>query len=581
MKTIPLTIANLKSFIRNWKSILLLIIFPFLLILIIFASFNPNGLNKIPLGIIVSNTNDFNLDDYKDTYFSYLTINYFISLDDCLIDLKKYNQYACLDIIANNNTITINTYYDNTQEPIIWEIIERLKNTFEILQKQKSKQMADSLINQFQNINEKIEIFKINLNESKNDIDKYILESENIEKELKIIRNNLDSTIILLENDINEIETLKNELIIKKNNYYSIYQNNLFRIDDYANSFRNASYEQNLLLNDILNSKNNLMKNINDFNKEIDFYTNDVDKKIKDYKRVNIQAKNYIIEIENGIFKLNKIQQDLHIYKQKIIQSQNEIEEIIDLFKQINNIDTNVIINPINIFNIPTYIPKSNLNNLDNQLTEEENISNIIKGFNLISMQTMFPTIFFLLVLFLSLLISSFICLQDINSPSYTRIKKIKNIFIANLFSNYISSFIILLLPIICVLLLGHFLFKLQILNNFIIIFLLTFLLTSFFIFLGISLSNLIKDKSTTLLVTTFLLVFLMFISGFLYPIERMSIIISYIAQLMPSKIALDVFNKVVFYNQEFVFILRELSILLIWLLLIVGISIIIKKIRN
>jgi len=135
--------------------------------------------------------------------------------------------------------------------------------------------------------------------------------------------------------------------------------------------------------------------------------------------------------------------------------------------------------------------------------------------------------------------------------------------------------------PLICVALLGNFLFQLPFLNNLGILIILLFLLTSVFILMGMSLAYLIKKESMTLLVTTFLLVFFIFFSGFLLPIERMSVFASFFARFFPSKVALSIFNKTVFYNISAQLLLTEITILVNWLICLFFVVVFIKKIRR
>ena len=74
-KTIQLIKANLKRFIRDWKAISLLIVFPLILIGVVFVSFNPSGLRKVPVGIIsVSEQgSEVGIQDYEH-HLSYLNL---------------------------------------------------------------------------------------------------------------------------------------------------------------------------------------------------------------------------------------------------------------------------------------------------------------------------------------------------------------------------------------------------------------------------------------------------------------------------------------------------------------------------
>ena len=98
---------------------------------------------------------------------------------------------------------------------------------------------------------------------------------------------------------------------------------------------------------------------------------------------------------------------------------------------------------------------------------------------------------------------------------------------------------------------------------------------------MGISIAYLVKKESITLLITTFILVFLLFISGFLLPIERMSAIPAAIAKFFPGKLALNAFNMVVFYDQGLSVVVSTISLLCVWFFFLVITAVVIKKVRK
>ena len=59
-KTITLTIVSIKEFVRNWRSIILLLILPLLLIGSFFISFSAEGLQELPVGVITNSNIELN-----------------------------------------------------------------------------------------------------------------------------------------------------------------------------------------------------------------------------------------------------------------------------------------------------------------------------------------------------------------------------------------------------------------------------------------------------------------------------------------------------------------------------------------
>jgi hypothetical protein len=305
--------------------------------------------------------------------------------------------------------------------------------------------------------------------------------------------------------------------------------------------------------------------------------------RVSRYESASSKGKGYVGEINNGIYTLDGTKKNLITYSNKISTSRTELATIKNDFGNLKNLDAEVLVNPIVIRNTPTYVPQVPEGFVEEFKggTESEQAKQIVKGVNLISLQTVFPTILLLITFFLSLLISTFICLSEINSPAYKRINLIKGIFFPALLSVYISSIIIVMLPLFCILLLGNFLFNLAIFPNIFCVGIVLFFLSSIFIVTGMALAYLIKRESTTMLVTAFILVFLIFFSGFLLPTERMREISGVFADNFPGKIALSAFNKVVFYNHGVPIIAHELNVLLAWLIGVIAAAILVKKLRK
>jgi uncharacterized coiled-coil DUF342 family protein len=581
IKAIPLIRASLKGFMRNWRAIFLLIVFPLLLISVVFLSFNSSGLQKIPVGVIWSDVN-VNIEEFEDVVSSFLIITPFDRFDDCILELKRYMQYTCVEVIQEN-AIILNVHFDNTREPVIWEIIQRIKTAVDLVQKQKSRQIASDFITDFRNTVDKISTFNSKLITTRSYLDDYIEETDDSIIELRNAKSELSDSIRVMDQDISSIKTLKSNVQSQKNNYYTYSYSQLNYVDNSAAQIDNLVYPDTLSLNAVKTGVDELRDEINIYNTLIDSYLIDIDNKIRTYEQRSNTGKQHISQINSKINGLQTIKQDLVSFKSKLEDERMEIENIHKEFKAIAKLDPEILVNPIVIRNEPTYVPKITKEGAERFLSDKDSsqAEKLAKGFNLISLQTIFPTILFLIVLFLALLISSFVCLGEINSSSNKRVRLIKGIFFHEFISVYFSSLLIMILPLISVLLLGNYVFNIPIIENLLLVIAIVFFLSSIFILVGMCLAYLIKNESITLIISTFFLVFLIFFSGFLLPIERMSDVPSTLASHFPGKIALSAFNKVVFYDQGTLIILKDFHKLWLWFISLITLALIIKKFRN
>ncbi|HLD83504.1 MAG TPA: ABC transporter permease, partial [archaeon] len=144
-----------------------------------------------------------------------------------------------------------------------------------------------------------------------------------------------------------------------------------------------------------------------------------------------------------------------------------------------------------------------------------------------------------------------------------------------------VSSLIIMILPIFSILALGSALFGIAILPNFPAVFLIITLLSANFILLGMATAYMIKKESITLLVSTFMLVFFVFFSGVLVPIERMNAYFAFAAGNLPLNTALEAFNKAVFYGKDVFSLGSETALLLGWLAVSAAVALGAKRFRR
>jgi ABC-type multidrug transport system permease subunit len=545
-KIFYLTFVNLKGFTRNWKSVILLIILPLILISIIFASFNPQGLQVIKGGVI-NNVDSLEIGELQEYISSFMEINEFTTTEECVKDLKKYNQYLCVEVNGGNNGYVLDIYFDNTREPVIWEILQKLKTTIDILQKEKSKDIASGFISEFRETINKLDRFREELKKINSQVSLYVQTSEISVSQLEKARMDLSTTLNEMDGDIKTLKNTKYELVSTKNRLLSL----------------------NSIANPIISNK------IREINEDMDDYIFIMNKKISDYESSSAKGRQHVNNINSGVNTVRNIKNDLTNYKVRIDSTDAELLSIRNKFKSIGELNPETLVNPIVIVNYPTYIP-----DIETSL-EGETIDDIAKQFDLISLQTVFPIILFLIMVFLSLLISSFLNLTQINSPASARIGLIKRISFAEIISIYLSSLFIIAIPVLCVISLGQFLFKLLIFPNLIILFPLFFLFLSTFILFGMLISYFIKKESMTLLTTTFILVLLIFFSGFILPIERMSFFLGGIAKMMPSTLSLQAFNQVVFYEANIPMISHYLNYLFIYCIVLFVLVCLTKKIRN
>jgi len=541
---------------------MMLIVFPLLLITLLFFGFNPDGLQKIPIGVIGSYS-EFDMSGYSEEYFPYLRISSYDTLDFCLNQLKVHREYLCLEI-EQQSPIVVNIYYDNTQSVVIWEVLNRIKSSIDYLQKEKSKESVSNFLTSFGAALDKLDTFKQQVAVTNNQIDSYIGGVDNSIIKLSNARSDLSNTINNMDRDIADVKNTRNELKGEKDSMYG-------GIMSYLNTYDSILIQNNISYtsparNEIIMRNNNI---------DSKFY--EMDSRIATYETASIQGKGYINDISNSMVSLGQVKNELVSHKSSLTQSYNDICSIQKEFQGMTQLNPELLVNPVVVMNIPAYVPAYSSNQDFSNVT----VKQVVQGVNMLSLQTLFPTMLFLITLFLALLISSFIALNDVNSSANQRVKLIKNIFIHNILSIYTSSLIIISVPVFCVLLLGSTIFQLAIFANGWTILLILLLVSSVFIILGMLLAQIIRKESIALLTTTFLLILFIFLSGFILPTEKMSDSVGAMSRYFPGKIGHNAFNKIVFYGQHISTISQELNLLLIWIIVLTTMLVLVYKYKK
>ncbi len=544
-KTIPLITASIKGFMRNWKSVMLLLVLPLVLISLVFYSFNPEGMQRVPVGIAGDIPSEIR--DNYDVIFPTLTIIEFSNLDDCLIRIKHSQIYACMQVIKSDATI-VNVHYDNTREPIIWSVIAQIKATVDTLQKAQFKLFATDFVEKMKSTIQRVDTFSTSLSDANYQVDGYITETDNSVTKLRTAKNDLTNTLDQMDRDISDAKTKKVNLKRAKDDYYSDSINALNKIQGYVDKVPlGKNYENLQYLNPVYTEITDARNEVYYYNSEAEQEFTSFDNTMRNYEQSSRKGREYTYEIDNSITKITGVKNDLVTYKGKIKNAENEIQDIKGEFGVVANLNPELLANPIVMYSNPSYIPDSGNRNGAGGMT----LQDAAKGINKINLQTIYPTILLLITLFLSLLISSFICLNEINAPANQRLKLVKGIFPHEIISTYLSSVIIVVLPVTCVLLVGQYLFKIKIFANIVPIVFIMIIYSSIFILAGMLIAYLIKKESITLLISTFVLIFMTLFSGILLPLERMRIVAGDLSGVLPMKLAQTAFNKIVFYERS------------------------------
>ena len=576
-----LVAKNCKNLFRNWASILLLIVGPLVILLIMIVAFSDISFHGITIGYI----GDHELVQPIIGRMDYLgNFQQYPVLEDCLLQLKQQKVHLCLDL-KNYQSTYIDLYYDNTRGVISLMLISQLREGISREKENILRNKTHSLISGLDEIQNFIKDKQGNIQNIISSLEGYKLEIATTQNEMLVIKNDIDF-------QINELNIMKNDLHTLKDDIdygYSKFNQN-----------RNSIYQTQ---NQLQNIRNNLI-NLNQDTAVIDqaiYALDSLQSGLSTIQYTIVDAQNKVI---NTISKIDRAISSLQNAKTFIILTDDKlsnikssltgkISELSILNGELNhknqiisktaNIDVENMVNPFLLDIKPMFQDSKRV-----QVFKETYDLSLPKRqtpdlTSIDSVQTLLPFLISILICFVSIMISNIIILDEKHSPAYTRnlISPISGFI--HILSILFTILIILLIMISIVLGVSYIVFFLDITQSIATILTVTIFLILIYSLWGIALGFIINSTTTSLLITTFFMIINVFLSGAIFPVERMSKIILEVSSFIPFRDGLSILQQSIFYNiplTSFVPQIINMSIILGFSIIVLMISYSISKTR-
>lgn len=155
----------------------------------------------------------------------------------------------------------------------------------------------------------------------------------------------------------------------------------------------------------------------------------------------------------------------------------------------------------------------------------------------------------------------------------------VKPIFI--IISKAVPYFTLSVVNLIVILLLSVFVLKVPIAGSLFLIFLTSFLFILVALLLGLLISNLAKTQVAAMLISGMgLMMPTMLLSGMMFPIESMPMVLQYLSSIMPARWYIEIIKKLMIQGVDGVYILKEFIILVVMILCLLAASLKTFKVR-
>lgn len=155
----------------------------------------------------------------------------------------------------------------------------------------------------------------------------------------------------------------------------------------------------------------------------------------------------------------------------------------------------------------------------------------------------------------------------------------VKPIFI--IISKAVPYFTLSVVNLIVILLLSVFVLKVPIAGSLFLIFLTSFLFILVALLLGLLISNLAETQVAAMLISGMgLMMPTMLLSGMMFPIESMPMVLQYLSSIMPARWYIEIIKKLMIQGVDGVYILKEFIILVVMILCLLVASLKTFKVR-
>ncbi len=527
MKIYNLFLKNLKVVARNWTYFIVLFIFPFLLILTSSILLNSSKLTNIKIGLV----NEFP-NFYLDTSEFGNTI-YYNSLGECLYYLTNYRVSVCIHVKDEAGRPNIDVHLDNTRRLI--ELYVRQTILDKVFREQ-----AKNIETTSDFIDSRMSIYSTSLDQTYYEIVEVENELENEEKLLHQYKENLTRMIVKFDETYYQIKNMQPQINNLRNNIY--------------NEQNNAQFQIKSIKNEINNIENNLVD-------------------AKNFINGKIPQNDYIYFaalIDPSVQSLQNIENSLDYIGSNY--NNEEVLNLLDAFDEMSyqldevrtslyatSADLDAAINRMSNAKMRVGTFKDKIRDMQNEITGFQNGNgngvvglNFIKAFgaseNLVL--TAFPFVISIIITFSSLVLSNRFILNQVNKPSYQRelISPTKDF--SFILSDYLINLFFVCIQVFVLVLIGFVWFGIPIykLPAFLIAIL---LVSSSFIFIGISIGYLIKSESLSTLFTIFLVMFLMIFSDMLVYSMLLPTFLKFLINLNPFVILNNILNDTIIVGKD------------------------------
>lgn len=543
---------NFKLIFRNWSTLLLIVLAPLILIMIVGYSLGGDNIHDVNLGVI--SDSNINIYELSDSLKGVSQIREYSTKEECIASMGLEKVHVCIyikgDFESKNAEVTF--YYDNTRPKITSLIITELQSYFGSTAEKISLVSVQEIIKNLQDLYVFFSEGTTSIEEMQNE--SLTIEQDLIERKEQLIeiQKEFQPKYLFIKSTYPKLNATQSDV----NQSVDEIQAMLNVMDDLSNDLlvkMNQSPVQNILLNSVYNeiedNKQQLEAIRKSNNSDPTLWYASMDKIIYDLDIINQFLDEEIKRSDNYITVIRASREKMQGFV-------DEANEKMSTFADIDPSMANKLVKPI------TQSFEAMLNLLE-------------------PMQTAFPMLLPIIVIFISLLLSTVITSLEINNKAYMRniLAPVNDIIFT--IGLAITNFIIIFAQVIVLLIVAETQFKIMIFANLFNILIISALLVLLFVLLGMLIAYMTKDIQTSILLSTFLALAFFLLSDALNALEAMPILAYYLALANPLVIVEGVLRQMFFFARPLSDLSGSLLIILLYIAILMVILFIIAKKKN
>jgi ABC-type multidrug transport system permease subunit len=556
MKVLKITAKNLKLLMRSRTSMFVTIFGPLIIMLLVGFAFNNPSASKLDIGyyapIKTNLTNSFVTALSDNQGFLVTEYN---SEKLCIEMIEQGKSSICIVFpenfeLSNNQSNEVIFYVDQSRANFVYAVLDTVNEKIDFTSSQLSTQLTNELLSAlaFSQKTNNDNIGKIitmksslaNLNKKADDVKSKL-------SSIDFSEASIDSTDM-----INTLTTIQKDVDTLKDNGMNVVDAGYTLVEDLDGQVDNASILSSFD-SELNGYKDDINKTHNVTQKYITILSDALDSLDGEVTSLNERLANAKDATSGSATDLTGLQTSVDKIKTDLDAIKSSTEKINSQINALKVTSAENIVNPVTTRVEPITAKSNNLNFI-------------------------FPYLVMLMIVFISIMLSSTIIIIEKTSKAYFRNFTTPTKDFTFIISVFLTSFFVVILQLIFVLVLAYYFLNTTILTN-VWLTLLTLLISIIlFTFLGMIIGYLFNSQEAVTMASISVGSVLLFLSNLVLPLETMSDAIQKIARYNPYVVASELLKKVTLFSSEWNSIQADLIIMGAFMVVFFILTLIIQK---